>query len=296
MPKNDFDELLSDATPSYFSPDVERGRRFFAGRRRRRSSGLHVVAAGVETVASHYSIHRERFAYNGIEFVAAGEGTLVLAGNTHLLKPGIVFCYGHRTPHQIVTHPKNRLVKYFVDFEGNTFARIARETGFGPSDVLQTSQPSSVMSIFDELVRAGLRSLKFSETVCAALLTALLYRISETAVSPESFHSSAFSTYAAIRSDLEEHALEIASLSELSERNSVAQAYLCRLFQRFDYESPYRKLQRLKMQHAAQRLQAGETLVKALSHEMGFSDPFHFSRSFKRVLGVSPSSLLKNRL
>jgi len=45
---------------------------------------------------------------------------------------------------------------------------------------------------------------------------------------------------------------------------------------------------RLKMRYAASLLLNPETLVKEVAHELDFSDPFHFSRSFKSVYGVSP--------
>ena len=45
---------------------------------------------------------------------------------------------------------------------------------------------------------------------------------------------------------------------------------------------------RLKMNLAAERLQNPELLVKQVAAELEFSDPFHFSRTFKKVFGLSP--------
>jgi AraC-like DNA-binding protein len=33
-------------------------------------------------------------------------------------------------------------------------------------------------------------------------------------------------------------------------------------------------------------------LIKQLAEEMGFSDPYHFSRAFKRVHGIAPQRLI----
>jgi AraC-like DNA-binding protein len=41
---------------------------------------------------------------------------------------------------------------------------------------------------------------------------------------------------------------------------------------------------------AYQRIKAGET-IKAVSYDLGFKQPSHFSRVFKQVHGVAPSSL-----
>ena len=65
-------------------------------------------------------------------------------------------------------------------------------------------------------------------------------------------------------------------------------AYLCRLFQRYDHQSPYQLLLRLKMNFAAEWLQQPGALVKQVAERAGFTDPFHFSREFKSVFGVAP--------
>jgi AraC-like DNA-binding protein len=52
---------------------------------------------------------------------------------------------------------------------------------------------------------------------------------------------------------------------------------------------------RLKMNVATERLQDPGTLVKQVAAELGFSDPFHFSRVFKSVFGVAPETFRRLR-
>jgi AraC-like DNA-binding protein len=70
----------------------------------------------------------------------------------------------------------------------------------------------------------------------------------------------------------------------------VNNAYLCRLFRRYDHQSPYQYLLRLKMNHAAGRLKQPDALVKQVAEETGFADQFHFSRVFTSVFGLSPAA------
>jgi transcriptional regulator GlxA family with amidase domain len=42
------------------------------------------------------------------------------------------------------------------------------------------------------------------------------------------------------------------------------------------------------MRDAAHRLQSTNLLVRDVAYEFGFEDPFQFSRTFHRILGVSP--------
>ena len=66
-------------------------------------------------------------------------------------------------------------------------------------------------------------------------------------------------------------------------------AYLCRLFRRYDHQSPYQYLLRLKMNFAAEHLQRPGVLVKHVAVEAGFTDQFHYCRVFRSVFGVSPT-------
>jgi AraC-like DNA-binding protein len=42
-------------------------------------------------------------------------------------------------------------------------------------------------------------------------------------------------------------------------------------------------------------LRAPDAMVKQVAEKVGFDDPFHFSRAFKAVLGVSPSEFCRLR-
>jgi AraC-like DNA-binding protein len=98
----------------------------------------------------------------------------------------------------------------------------------------------------------------------------------------------AHETYRRCRQYMQDHWLHLLTLEQAARECHVAPAYLCRLFRRFDRQSPYQFLLRLKMTHAAERLAAPDSSVKQVADFLGFDDRFHFSRVFKRVIGVSP--------
>jgi len=53
-------------------------------------------------------------------------------------------------------------------------------------------------------------------------------------------------------------------------------------------ESPARYFAMMKMQRAQALLLAGEEPVKQVAARLGFDDPYHFSRRFKQLVGLSP--------
>ncbi|WP_428939879.1 AraC family transcriptional regulator [Fontivita pretiosa] len=279
-----------------FSAQIAEASRFHL--RAQRQAGhpqLRVICGGVERCAADYQIRRNTFAYYGLEFVAAGRGSLVLARRRCRLVPGTAFSYGPGVAHHIRTDADEPLVKYFVDFAGSAARRMLRLAGLSPGGAVQTAAPAEVVPIFDELIRNGMRNSARSGAICAALLQALLLKLAETRLPLGSVETAAFETYQRCRRELEAHALELRSLQQLAQRCGLDQAYLCRLFRRFDHQSPYQRLMRLKMSHAAARMQTPGTLVKQVAAELGFTDPCHFSRAFKSVFGLSPAHLLRQQ-
>jgi AraC-like DNA-binding protein len=55
--------------------------------------------------------------------------------------------------------------------------------------------------------------------------------------------------------------------------------------------SPARLFMRLKLQQAESRLRSHERRIKEVSDELGFANPYHFSRVFRRHFGHPPSQV-----
>ena len=149
--------------------------------------------------------------------------------------------------------------------------------------------------MFDELIRHGVRGTGRSGQIGVKLLECLALEIAESQAPLEGAERLAFTTYTQARAHLEQHFRRLRTLEEVSAECHVNNAYLCRLFRRYDHQSPYQCLLRLKMTAAAEQLQQPGALVKQVAEEIGFADPFHFSRAFKSVFGLSPDAFRRLR-
>jgi AraC-like DNA-binding protein len=56
-------------------------------------------------------------------------------------------------------------------------------------------------------------------------------------------------------------------------------------------DSPAQLFTRFKIQKAVQLLSHTDRPVKEISYELGFENPYHFSRVFRRICGTTPSTL-----
>jgi AraC-like DNA-binding protein len=280
--------------PEFFSLQVRLARRFYLDLAPSGRKPLVVVCGGCEHCTADYAVRRASFPYFSIEFVASGKGLLDLAGQRVELLPGMVFSYGPGIPHEITSDRTDPPVKYFIDFAGTQAAPLLRKYAFAPGTITRVP-PGEIQTIFDDLIQNGLKATPLTPLLCQTLLKYLVLKIGELMMPLETSQARAFATFQRCRGYIQSRYASLSTLGQIARECHVDPAYLCRLFRRFDHQTPYQLLLRLKMNFAAQRLQDPGSLVKQVAVELGFSDPFHFSRAFKNVFGLSPEAFRRLR-
>lgn len=276
------------AAPEFFSPRVSAARRFYLNLNPPRHSALAVVSGGCEHCAPDYQVHRMTFPLHSIEYVVRGAGSLKLNNHRHELRSGVIFSYGPGVRQDIAADPADPPVKYFVDFAGAKSLGILRQCRLPPGAVSRVFPANEIQNLFDELIRCGQRGSPQSARLCGKLLECLALTISASRAPAAGGGTLAFATYQQCRQHIENNFARLKTLRQIAHECHVDGAYLCRLFQKFDHQTPYQFLMRLKMNRAVEWLQPPDALVKQVAELAGFGDQFHFSRAFKSVFGVAP--------
>lgn len=274
--------------PPFFSRQVKYVRSFYLDLAPASDARLTVVCGGYEHCKPDYVIDRASFPYFGLEFVSSGTGSLDLSGRTLKLGPGLVFCYGPGVSHRIVANQSDPPSKYFVDFSGADARSVLEDCGLGPGAHCHVAAPEEIELVFDALVRDGSQRGVLAPRLCCSLLRYLLLRVADSSSPSREDHTGAYATYLRCREQIQDHHVQLHGLRDIAEECGVNEAYLCRLFKRYDRQSPAHLLTRLKMNHAAKLLEDPGQLVKTVAAELGYRDAFHFSRAFKSTFGVSP--------
>lgn len=279
--------------PSFVSRQVHEARRFYLNLSPPPGHRLTVVCGGWERCAPDFRVERSDFPFLCVEFVAAGTGTVVLNGKEHPLRRGTVFSYGPGVAHRIEADPSAPLLKYFLDFSGREGLELLRGAGLPPGSCHVAGNPGELEEGFEQVLAAGKRSSMRSERIAALQTEVLLLMLAESVVT-EGGREQSFQTYLKCRNCIEERFLEFSTATEVAAACHVSPAYLSRLFALHGHETPYHALLRCRMGHAAALLDSGERIVREVAEDLHL-DPFHFSRVFKRIHGVSPAEFLKRR-
>jgi len=77
-------------------------------------------------------------------------------------------------------------------------------------------------------------------------------------------------------------------LDEISTEVGLSSSHLSSLFKKQVKSSPIHLFTSLKIQKACQMLMDNSHNIKTISYSLGYEDQYHFSRVFKKIMGISP--------
>ena len=88
---------------------------------------------------------------------------------------------------------------------------------------------------------------------------------------------------------LHDNVSETVSLQDLAQHAGLSKSHFSRVFKEQTGFSPIDYFIRLKMQHACMLLSFRQDSVSQIGLELGYEDPYYFSRAFRKVIGMSPT-------
>ncbi len=94
---------------------------------------------------------------------------------------------------------------------------------------------------------------------------------------------------AAMLEDLDQRITQPVTLEDLARRSGFSAQHLNRIFRRALGVTPLQYLARARMEQAARLLRDGRLTVRAIARNLGFDDPYYFSRVFTQHYGHSPA-------
>ncbi len=266
--------------------------RYFSLRHRgeRVRTPVDLVFGGLETCSEDYAINRRGFPVHLLEYVVEGSGNLTLQDQGHGLRKGCLYLYGPGIPCKILTNRERPLVKYFFAFHCK-----------GPSlrEQYQLDRLFFGANRGGELVGDLVRQL-FEEAclgsedswrICSYYLDIILLKCARTRLMEQHYQERAFQVFRSVKAHIEDNYLELARMNDIAGAVDLDPSYISRLFKRYYHLTPYTFLLQKKMEHALDVLRQGKVPVREAAAAVGFEDPFHFSRVFKKFKGISPTQV-----
>jgi AraC-like DNA-binding protein len=270
----------------FISPGIRSGRYLFLEPSRRGPVSL--VCAGWESCEPGFSVDRPSFRYHAIELLAGGTWEIRTGKHWIPTASGTVFLYGPGKHGGVRTKGKGPHHKYFADFTGPQASRTLKAAGLEHVRAKRLANPDGLLGLYEQIISCSNLPKVRGQHLADLLLNALLERTGAERVATESSSSRSHEVFDLCRSYLVENYPRIRHISEAARHCRVSPEYFSRLFRKHAGQSAQDFLTRLRINHAAKLLQRSSMTVKAAGEAVGFDDPYHFSRVFKKVHGTAP--------
>lgn len=251
----------------------------------------HPALPGVELLVANPSVeiwrmYHQRYVLCGCpsidtSWVYRGKQRSLHDGMTAFMEPGEM--------HRVVSKSRpSRFGALFIDED--QMLRCAEELGvhrrphFGCAE---TANPLVLRDLmrFSESLQQGADTLKLQERFSAVMHRAMNFFESK----PEEISSAGMNTdsLGRAREFLEEHRNESVTLDQLAAVAAMSRFHLARRFTQEFGISPHACLIQMRVKNACMLLREGMSCVDVAPF-LGFADQSHFTRHFKRVMGVTP--------
>jgi AraC-like DNA-binding protein len=219
-----------------------------------------------------------------------GEGWFSVYGKTHRVTANHFFILPENTGHKYGADPQNPWTIYWIHFTGNLageyFSYLAGKRSIKPRMVIPSDERNQ---LFDEIVRYA-SMINNTDAVIYAnnCLYNYLASFKNAIYAQSDSDRRQTSTIDNCIELMKENLNKNLNLYEIAQMMGLSISYLSALFKEKMHDSPYNYYIFLKIQRACYLLWNTRLNVKNIAAQLGYEDPYHFSRAFKNMMGLSP--------
>lgn len=216
---------------------------------------------------------------------AKGRGWAELNGQRHLVRPGEVLVIPPSTAHSYGADPDDPWTLWWVHVTGPDLAELLRSSRLtAQSPVREVGDPFRVMALMAEIVRTLERDTTDRNLLMASGAAWHLLAV----LSAGSHAPGTSSAVDNAREYLRDHFVDQVSVSELAAMASMSASHFAASFRARFGVSVLRYQTELRMAQARQLLDMTDLPIATIAEQVGYPDPFYFSRKFTSIHGTPP--------
>lgn len=249
------------------------------------------MRAGYQGASPAHYIPRPTGSYDYILiYCTHGRGWLEVEGHTWTVEKHCAFLVPCHVPHKYGADPDDPWANYWVHFQGrlaDEYTRLILPSSGSP--VIHLPRHQDITACIEQLYQYMSQVHTYAVMVAAAgalsqLLGIIQLRMRSSELRSRTVDESLDKTVEFMHSNLARRL----TLKELASIAGMSQNHYGALFGQRYYSTPMDYFNRLKIQRACEMLTTTSLRIAEVGEQLGFTDPYYFSRLFKKVMGISP--------
>lgn len=230
-------------------------------------------------------------------YCVRGEGWYSVNDQNYIVRPNQVFILPAHIPHRYGTEDTNPWTIYWLHFTGSRSQHfvdfLRHDADFSP---LTVSPQSERFELFDDILSHVEMSFNMDNIVYAnSSLGRFLATFNNAVYNPNPVNSLEDDPISRTILYMKEHLSESFKLEDFAGIAGMSASHYSAVFREKVQSSPINFFTFLKIQEACRLLENTQLRIKDVAYQVGFVDPYHFSRVFANVMGTSPREFRKLR-
>jgi AraC family transcriptional regulator of arabinose operon len=249
---------------------------------------FHLTAIGFYPHASYHDRERKSGTSQYILlYCTEGTGQLVVNNTSIILKPNTYYILPKNIPHHYKSSQADPWSIYWVHFIGEFTDFLYKRYLETKDQPIQIAYDEKRIQLFDEIFELlensfEMRNLEVINIKLLDFISSLIY-LRE--ISPSLHENDVVSSSIAY---MKKNFKEQHFVTALAKQQNLSVSHYSRLFRNKTGSSPNQYFNQLKVQKSCQYLYFTDRNIKEICAELGFDDPYYFSRLFKKLIGMSP--------
>ena len=252
---------------------------------------LHICSIGYYPKAKdHYTYRKKGLPENFLFYCVDGHGWYKIGDQRYEVGPNEFFILPQNKEHAYGSSEESPWSIYWVHFGGDSLQEFNNtqvvQRHFKPFHIKNNAEMLSLFTKIYKTLELGysIDNLLFANMCLSHYVSLFIY------------NSRHYSVTATDKIDcvdsailhMQEHINENISLNELSKQYNYSVSRFSNLFKKKTGYAPIDYFVQMKMQKACQQLDFTNESIKNIAFNMGFDDPYYFSKRFRTVIGMSP--------
>ena len=245
----------------------------------------------VTRAAGHYIPRPEGSLDHVFQYCLEGEGWCEMEGNSWRVPPDHAILIPAGVPHYYGAVEENPWTHYWIHFTGTQAAYYTKLLGVTPQNpVFKLPRSPHIISGLESIYHlATMPQVTKHLVATTGALANFLGMINLERFSQNPVVENAEKRIAQTIEYMQQNLGQPLTLSDLARIACMSPPHYSSLFKQRESCPPIQFLIRLRIQKACKMLLSTNMKIQQVANELGFKDPFYFSRVFHSLVGKSPS-------